>query len=70
MGAQFIRLRYRVPARIKPPPVTASQPAGARLLAYLGTGAVVALIGVGLAVVVHPDHLDEAVRLQDLARAA
>jgi hypothetical protein len=47
-----------------------ARPAGARLLDYLGTGAGVALLPGGLALVVMADHLVEVVRLTELAVAA
>jgi hypothetical protein len=68
MDARFIRPRYRAPARHRPTPAQASPPAGVRLLAYLGTGCIVALTPTG-AIVAQADHLTEALRLEDLALA-
>jgi hypothetical protein len=46
-----------------------ARPAGARLLDYLGTGAGVALLPGGLALVVMAEHLVETVRLADIRGA-
>jgi hypothetical protein len=48
----------------------AVRPAGARLLAYLGTGAGIALLPGGMALVVMAEHLDEVVRLSDFCASA
>jgi hypothetical protein len=44
----------------------ARAPAGARLLAYLGHGAELAVIPGGMMLAVQADHLVETVRLEDL----
>jgi hypothetical protein len=47
-------------------PVEPTAPPGARLLAYLGLGAEVAIIQGGMVLVVQAEHLTETVRLADL----
>jgi hypothetical protein len=50
-------------------PVLAT-PAGARLLDYLGVGAVLSIMPGGLAVALQADHVAEVVRLSDLRAPA
>jgi hypothetical protein len=52
------------PQPIDKPP--SSAPAGARLLDYLGVGALLAVLPNGMALAVQAEHLAETVRLTDI----